>query len=78
MAKITLNIADENLQTVLTVLENLKDGLIQDMDVDKTSKTPRTSYKPRTNKVIYEDEQMSEATSGKYINAASFKKRMKK
>lgn len=35
MAKITLDIEDKNLTTVLNILENLKAGLIKNIDLNK-------------------------------------------
>ena len=39
MAKITLDIDDKNLATILTILENLKTGLIKDLSVNKIELT---------------------------------------
>ncbi|TLP40728.1 hypothetical protein [Arcobacter arenosus] len=41
MAKITLDIDDKNLPTVLNILENLKTGLIKNIDLNK-----KTNIKP--------------------------------
>ncbi len=70
MSKITLDVKPENLKTVLTILENLKVGLVENIKVDKSS----TKYQPKTNKVIKENQPVS----GKYIDPASFKKRLNK
>lgn len=37
MAKITLDIDDKNLGTVLNILENLKSGLVKKIDVNKNT-----------------------------------------
>ncbi len=37
MAKITLDIDDKNLSTVLNILENLKTGLIKNIDLNKNT-----------------------------------------
>jgi len=73
MSKITIETTDANVQTVLTILENLKDGLITNIKVDGTAAKHKTSYQPKLNKVIKE----GEVQSGKYMNAASYKKRLK-
>ena len=78
MNKITLDVSEQNREIVLVILENLKTGLIQNIEVDKTTQKHKTAYKPKLNKVIYENEQMSENISGKYLNPASYKKRLKK
>ena len=74
MSKITLDVNDDNLQTVLLILENLKNGLILNIEIDKKVSKYNTAYKPKVNKVIYENEKLD----GKYLNAASFKNRLKK
>ena len=78
MSKITLDVNDKNVQTVLLILESLKDGLISNIDVDKRSLKYKTAYKPKVNKVIYKNEQMTQKLDGKYLNATSFKNRLKK
>jgi len=61
MAKITLEIDDKNMDTVLTILNNLKTGLIKNISSDKskeqkplpssTSKyLSKTAYKEKLNK----------------------------
>lgn len=78
MSKITLDVDDKNLDRVLLILESLKDELVENIEVKKGSRSHNTAYKPKTKQVIYENEQMSEKLNGKYLNAASFKKRLKK
>lgn len=76
MQEIKLKVEDENLETVMTILENLKDGLIS--DINSTGKTRRTAqYKPKTNTIIGEEESGTADTSGKYINPAAYKQRLK-
>ncbi|WP_024955713.1 hypothetical protein [Sulfurospirillum arcachonense] len=74
MSKITLKVSNENLDRVLMVLESLKAGLIENIEVDKSLKTHKPTYQPKINKVIKENE----VVSGKYIDPASFKKRLNK
>lgn len=85
MAKITLDISDKNLTTVLNILENLKAGLIQ--NISTNSKTAQgkymsnDAYKQKTNtKKILEDEFISSknVSTGKYINPNEYKNRLKK
>lgn len=78
MSKITLDVSNENIEKVLLILQSLKDGLILNIDVDKRASKYNTAYKPKVNKIIYENEQMSQSVEGKYLNASSFKKRLKK
>ena len=77
MKEIKLKVEDENLETVLMILNNLKDGLIS--DINSTGKTRAiSSYKPKTNKIILEENSGTADTTGKYINPAAYKKRLKK
>ena len=79
MNEIKLSVDDKNLETVLTILENLKIGLITNIETNgKTSKVRRvTQYQPRTNTIIKEEESGTSDKSGKYINAAAYKDRLK-
>jgi len=85
MAKIVLNVSDESLGTVITILNNLKDGLIENIDINTTLEKSvekkvqkHTRYQPKTNKVIYEDEQEQLKSLGKYIDSSEFKKRLRR
>lgn len=78
MAKVTLDVENVNLETLMLILENLKNGLISNIEVEKTSSKYRTSYKPKQNKIVYENEQLTNKVDGKYLNASSFKNRIKK
>jgi len=77
MAKIVLEVDEQNLGSVITILSSLKDGLIADMEVSSSSKVKPTRYQPKVKKVIYENEQGELEKSGKYLNPAEFKKRFK-
>lgn len=74
MSKITLDVNNDDLDTFLLILENLKDGLIENIKVDKSVAKYKPTYQPPKNKVIKE----GEVQSGKYINPSTFKKRMSK
>lgn len=86
MAKIVLNVSDENLGSVITVLNSLKEGLITSFEVNASVQSGAISkptkkhvrYQPKTAKVIYEQEQLELEKMGKYINPAEFKKRLAK
>ena len=85
MAKIVLDVNDENLGTVISILNNLKDGLITSIDINTTlQKTSEkkvqkhTRYQPKTQKVIYEEEQDSLKSMGKYLDPVEFKKRLRR
>ena len=74
MQEITLKVEDKNLETVLIILKSLKDGLIS--EITSSTKTS-TQYKPKLNKIIKEEESGTADTSGKYINPAIYKQRLK-
>jgi len=74
MQEIKLKVEDKNLETVMLILNSLKDGLISDIT---SSLKCSTQYQPKLNKVIKEDESGTADTSGKYINPALYKQRLK-
>lgn len=67
MAKITLDIEEKNLKTVLNILDNLKEGLIKNISSNKqyqtSSSNDKTIKKPTSN--------------SKYLSREEFKKRIK-
>ena len=79
MNEIKLSVDDKNLQTVLTVLDNLKAGLIEEIQTNgKSSTIKSTRYQPKTNTIIREEESGTADRSGKYVNPAVYKQRLKK
>jgi hypothetical protein len=71
MNQITLHVSEENTNLVLSILENLKDGLISKIDHSVSSnKSPK--YKPRQNAIIDEKQK----PKGKYISRTEYKKRI--
>ncbi len=77
MNEIKLSVDDKNLQTVLNILNNLKDGLINEIETNGKTKVKNTQYKPRTNTIIREENSGTNDTTGKYANAAAYKQRLK-
>jgi len=71
MNQITLNVKDENLTTVMSILENLKDGLIDTIDTSAVNKK-RVRYQPNNNTIISE----SQKPTGKYASKAQYKSRL--
>ena len=80
MNEIKLSVDDKNLETVLTILENLKVGLIDIVETNgQVSKMRRaTQYQPKTNTIIREEESGTSDKSGKYVNASAYKDRLKR
>jgi len=77
MNKIILNVDNKNLEIVMTILENLKDGLIEEIHTDVTKKTKHTQYQPKANTIIREENSGTNDTSGKYANANTYRERLK-
>jgi len=86
VTKIVLEVDENNLGSVITLLNSLKEGLITKMEVssclrEESSKTDTkkfTRYQPKTDRVIYEEEQSELKSMGKYLDLAEFKKRLRK
>ncbi len=80
MNKIKLSVDDNSLDTVLSILNNLKDGLITNIEIDANVKTKfkATQYQPKNNKIIKQEHSDINDNSGKYLNASAYKKRLKK
>jgi hypothetical protein len=66
MAKITLDVDRKNLHTVLNIIENLKDGLINDIQTNEKSSASK-EVKPVAT---------SSTTGSKYISRSEFKNRL--
>lgn len=80
MNEIKLLVDNKNLDTVLNLINNLKDGLITSIKVDTNAKTKirNIQYQPKNNKIIREEDSGTNGSSGKYVNASAYKKRLKK
>ena len=79
MNEIKLSVEDKNLDTVLTILQNLKDGLITNIESNANKNKSRTTqYQPRTNKIIKEEDSGTADTSGKYASPTAYKQRLRK
>lgn len=77
MNEIKLSVKEEHLETVLTILQNLKTGLIDKIETDTPRKTRVTQYKPKMQKVIYEEESGTNDNNGKYASVSTYKQRLK-
>ena len=77
MAKITLEVENKNVDTLLTILQNLKEGLIEDITVDKKSiyNKPKRSEPA---KPLQSAPQPVSVSRGKYIDPQTFKERLKR
>ena len=78
MNEIRLSVEDENIEVVINILNNLKDGLINKISSDATvKKSHHTQYKPKTNTIVREENSGTNDTSGKYASANAYRQRLK-
>ncbi len=78
MNEIKLSVDNKNLDIVLAILENLKDGLIANIQTNGKTKLKTTQYKPKTNTIIREEQSGTNDTNGKYLNPLAYKQRLRK
>ena len=80
MNEIKLLVEDKNTELILSILANLKDGLILDIQSNSQLKKVQrnTQYQPKVNTIIREENSGTADTSGKYMNSKMYKSRMKK
>jgi len=78
MNEIKLSVNDENLETVLTILNSLKDGLVDSIETKGKVKSRATQYQPKTNTIIREEESGTNDSSGKYASATAYRERLNK
>ena len=76
MKEIKLKVQESDLDTVLTILQNLKSGLIHELEVQSSAVSRKTHYKPTTNKVIKEEDSLTRDRSGKYLDPSAYKKKL--
>ena len=80
MSKIVLDVDDKNIDIVLTILNNLKSGLIKEISTSANNINSRIQkkrlLKEQSNQ---EDEFMSTSpSSGKYLSRTAYKNKLKK
>lgn len=94
MAKITLDIDDKHVQTVLTILKSLKTGLIKGIHTHKQTAQPVSSslnnkstkqkylsssqYKQKQQQILEDDFLASKTSTGKYLDPTKFKEKLRK
>ena len=80
MNEIKLLVEEKNIDLVLSLLTNLKDGLILDIQTNSQVKKlqKHTQYQPKVNTIIREENSGTSDTSGKYMSPSRYKNRAKK
>jgi hypothetical protein len=77
LSKIILEVEDKNIDTVLLILHNLKQGLVKNISSDKRNINTSIQAKKALKKQVVEDEFMSAApSSGKYLSRSAFKNKL--
>jgi len=71
MTQIILDIKDENIDTVLNIIANLKVGLINNIETTTQTKK-RVRYQANNNVIINEDQK----PTGKYVSTAEYKRKL--
>lgn len=74
MKQIKLNVQDDKLEIVLSILNNLKDGLISSVEIDDSKISSSTKYQPKLNKIFDENEK----PQGKYLSTSAYKTKLEK
>ncbi len=80
MKTINLTVDEKNIDTVMTILNSLKDNLILNIQTDsaQTTKTTRqTKYQPKTNTIVREENSGTNDTNGKYLNPNAYRAKLK-
>lgn len=77
MQEIKLHVEDENLDTVLNILNNLKSGLITQLQINNSTQHS-SQYKPKLNTIIREENSGTSDRSGKYASAKAYKQKLKR
>ncbi len=78
MNEIKLLVDDASLEIVLSILNNLKNGLVSNIETNGKVKIRTTQYKPKINTIIKEENSGTNDSSGKYASASAYKQRLKK
>ena len=79
MSKIVLDVEDKNLDTVLLILHNLKQGLVTNINTDKKSiNTTIQAKKALKNKVLDHEFMDESPSSGKYLSKSAYKNKLRK
>jgi hypothetical protein len=79
LSKIVLDIDDKNIDIVLVILKNLKQGLIKNISTDKKNINTSLETKKAVRKnVALEDFESTPPSTGKYLSKAAYKNKLNK
>ena len=77
MAKITLDVENKNVDIVMTILQNLKEGLVNEITLERK----RSYNKPKRiepAEPLQPSPQPVSISTGKYVDPKTFKERLKR
>ncbi len=74
MPKIVLDVSKQNQDIVLNILNNLKEGLINSIEIDKKRVLPK---KTNTTEPVSKTPEIVSYTPSRYIDPQTFKQRLK-
>jgi len=81
MSKITLEVSENHLSDVLTVLKSLKNGMITKIDVEGKNKAETPQNSKYLSKQAYKDKfnlpNASESKGSRYLSPEQFKQKLK-
>lgn len=81
MSKITLEVNDNHLSDVLTVLKSLKTGMVTKIDVEGKTKPENSLGEKYINKQTYKEKyklpNTNETKTSRYLSPAQFKQKLK-
>ncbi len=80
MSKIVLDVDDKNIDIVLTILNNLKTGMIKNISAPTNSINSRIQEKKlvKEQQILKDEFMCSSPSTGKYLSRAAYKNKLKK
>lgn len=79
MSKITLDVDKKDVNTVLTILNNLKTGLVKNIKIDNKAISNSMPAKKIVKQAILEDEFIAKpASTSKYLSKAAYREKLNK
>lgn len=78
MSKITLDVDKNDVNTVLTILNNLKAGLVKNISVDNKKAPSNTQIRKPVKQAILEDEFIAKPSSNSKYSMSAYKERLAK
>lgn len=74
MKQIKLNVQEDKVEILLSILNNLKSGLINSIEIDENKISSNTKYQPKLKKIYDENEK----PQGKYLSSNAYRAKLEK